>query len=342
MPCAPPPPDPAARDPALDAVKGLLVVAMVVYHAMNYFSTAGAGSYGPLRFLNGAFVFLAGFVCAMRHGAGPSDRLQRTRAARRLWQRGLRLLALFTALNLAMAAAGVTSYKQVSFGIGAFLGDLGAIYATGDSPRIAFRILVAIAYTLMLAAAFVAFERARPALVAGTAAAAALYTVVLPFAPLPYFVLVGLCGVCLGLAGGARALAGPRAGSPGTMALHVALGLTAVAAMNVLSGNVLAYGAGIALVLRLLNVLASRLDAVRPAQRCAELLGRYALLGYVGQIGLLFVLWKALGGPRWPPGAELLLVCTATTLLLLALCLAVSRLRTNLHWVDRGYRAVFG
>lgn len=327
----------AQRDDALDFVKGFLVIAMVLYHAMNYFSTAEAAVYGYLRFVNGAFVFLAGYVCTMAVAKG--SRSERVRASRRLLQRGLKLLALFTLLNLAIGGAGVTSYKQVAFSLDAFVADLAAIYATGDSPRIAFRILVPIAYTLLLAPMLLVADDVtkglRAALVTLCIAAAALYPQWLPFAPIPYFVLIGAVGAGLGLAGPARAAPHlPWLGVVAALALLMAL-------MNQLSGNVLAYCAGLSGVLYGVWVLSRRLDLARAPWQATLLLGRYSLLAYIVQIVLLFGLYRLLGGVRWAPGAELLGVCAATLALLLALCRLLDRLRASRAWVDRGYRAVF-
>ena len=40
------------RDLNLDFVKGVLVVVMVVYHAMNYFADVDPDYYGYIRFIN--------------------------------------------------------------------------------------------------------------------------------------------------------------------------------------------------------------------------------------------------------------------------------------------------
>ena len=54
-----------SRDLALDFVKGILVVFMVIYHAMNIFSSAGFESFRYIRFVSGSFLFISGYVIAL-------------------------------------------------------------------------------------------------------------------------------------------------------------------------------------------------------------------------------------------------------------------------------------
>lgn len=323
------------RDAALDQLKGLLVVAMLIYHAMNYFSTAGPAAYGWLRFVNGAFVFLAGWLAA--RGAAGRELAERRDAARRLLQRGGKLLLLFSVLNLALAASGTASYKPATPAAGLPWGDaLVALYLTGDGPQIAFRILVPIAYTLLVAAvATLASPPMQWVAAWGCAALAALYTALWPAWPTPYFLLIGLCGWGLGgLTADGRSA--PWRGLP--LALAVVLLL---AAMDWLSGNVLACAVGLAALMKLLRDAVAQVPLPRLTRDALALLGRYSLLGYIGQIAVLFALHRLLGGPRWPLGPQWLLVCAATLAVLLLACGALARLRSRSAWVDRGYRAVF-
>lgn len=84
---------PAVRDLTLDLVKGVLVVLMVVYHAMNIFSTAGPNEYAYVRFVSGSFVLMSGYIVARFHEARFKADWRGT--SRRLVVRGLKLLMLF-------------------------------------------------------------------------------------------------------------------------------------------------------------------------------------------------------------------------------------------------------
>src|SRR6187399_3095901 len=88
----------AARIDALDWVKGALVVFMVVYHAMGY-SRFRPLSFEYLGFLPASFIFITGFVVGQIYAARYN--LQSWKPYLRLMTRGLKLLVLFTLLNLA-------------------------------------------------------------------------------------------------------------------------------------------------------------------------------------------------------------------------------------------------
>jgi len=321
------------RDPTLDAVKGFLVVVMALYHALNYFADAPASVYGWLRFVNGAFVFLAGYVVAVFHaGASRAD----PGAAARLAWRGVKLLLLFSALNLAVGALGLASYRQVEYSVAGYLAHAGRIYAGGEDVQVAFRILVPIGYLLLLASLWLLRPAARRPLAFAALAAAALYTWRDAAAPNVFFVLTGGVGLALGF------LVDPaRVPTLRRIPVIVAGLLALSASMNLLSGNALAYGLGLALLLKLVQDLARHLPATGRTLQVAARLGRYSLLGYIGQIALLFVLHRALrvaglaGGVAWLPAFGL------TCLALVAACTLLDRLRPRTPWIERTYRMVF-
>lgn len=95
---------PAVRDLTLDLVKGALVVVMVVYHAMNIFSTAGPDEYAYVRFVSGSFILMSGYIVARFHEA--RFKADRRSTSRRLVVRGLKLLMLFTLLSLLINLMG--------------------------------------------------------------------------------------------------------------------------------------------------------------------------------------------------------------------------------------------
>ena len=119
----------AVRDMPLDAVKGILVVLMVVYHAMNIFSTAGAEDYAHIRFVSGSFIFVSGYIVASfyyaRFKADWGD------TSKRLVLRGVKLLALFTLLNVLINLTGVGNPDKVQLGIRHYINNAYAVYISG-------------------------------------------------------------------------------------------------------------------------------------------------------------------------------------------------------------------
>ena len=330
------------RDLNLDFVKGFLVVVMALYHAMNYFAVVPSEVYGYLRFVNGSFVFIAGYVVALFYTTSMS-----TPAAIQLFTRGAKLLALFTALNLALSVFSITNYRQVTFGLADYLNQIERIYGSGDAPQIAFRILVPIAYVLMLSGLFLLFSRWRKALMALTFSAALLHgavTSILP--PNVFFVLTGLTGLSLGWSLKLR-VEKPTLEVFTNRPLALAMAgrivcLVAVASvMNTLSGNVLAYSLGLGLMLALVYGMAKRLNPAAALYRATVLLGSYSLVAYVGQIGFLFLLHRALRGVGLAPGVAFALAFVSTCAGLWFGCLSLEALRHRSRLVEQTYRMVF-
>src|SRR3984957_1256663 len=88
------------RIPALDFTKGALVLIMVLYHWINYFIWQWP-YYEYLRFLTPSFIFITGFMVShvyLSKYAAADPRL-----SKRLFTRGLKLMAIFLLLNLTRA-----------------------------------------------------------------------------------------------------------------------------------------------------------------------------------------------------------------------------------------------
>lgn len=333
---------PSGRNLNLDFVKGFLVVVMALYHAMNYFAVVPSEVYGYLRFANGSFVFIAGYTVALFYTSSVT-----TQASIRLLTRGAKLLALFTALNLALSTFSITNYRQVTFGLADYLNQLGRIYGSGDAPQIALRILVPIAYVLMLSGLFLVSAGWQKILMALTFLAALLHGTV--FSSLPpnlFFVLTGLLGLALGLwlktrkfevlSMRPRALARPLA-----MTVSV-VGFIAVASvMNTLSSHVLAYSVGLGVMLALVYGMAKEFNPKAAFYRATVLLGSYSLVAYVGQIGYLFLLHRALRGAGVAPELALAFAFVSTCVFLWVGCQCLEALRHRSKLVEQTYRMVF-
>src|ERR1700684_2664750 len=83
------------RIPALDFTKGALVLLMVLYHWVNYFIGPQWAYYKYLRFLTPSFIFITGFMISsvyLSKYAAADPRL-----SKRLFSRGLKLMAIFLA-----------------------------------------------------------------------------------------------------------------------------------------------------------------------------------------------------------------------------------------------------
>src|SRR5882724_4767314 len=104
------------RISALDFTKGALVLIMVLYHWINYFIGNQWEYYRYLRFLTSSFIFVTGFMISNVY-LSKYDATD-ARLPKRLFTRGLKLLAIFLVLNLAR------TYLVPAMGTGVVLGNL--------------------------------------------------------------------------------------------------------------------------------------------------------------------------------------------------------------------------
>lgn len=129
------------RDRTLDFVKGVLVLFMILYHWINYFVSVEGFWYRYIRFVTPSFIFIAGFLIsnALLGRYGSSD----FRLPFRLFVRGLKILILFTTLNIGA--------QCIKHGTPSALHDeFIAYFGTADAPEAAFQVLVPIAYLLVI------------------------------------------------------------------------------------------------------------------------------------------------------------------------------------------------
>jgi peptidoglycan/LPS O-acetylase OafA/YrhL len=337
------PPIPAAsnaRAHALDTVKGVLVLVMVGYHALSITTTADAEVFRFIRFISGSFIFISGFVIARfmaeRYAQEPAA------MSRRLVWRGLKIVALFTALNLAIALSGIGNVAKQQLGFSGFIANALTIYLWGDGRMASFTILLPIGY-LMIATPVVLTLFARATAVAPPA----LLVLVLALIAHPAvgdrslnvdFMLIGLAGMAVGAPPWAQRLF--EAVAPSMFVLTPMLAVT-LWFTGRWGGQGPLYVVGVALIFKLLHDGARQLPESGAVMRLATLLGRYSLFAYIAQIALIQFLFRASSTQRWGVGAEVALLCLVTAALMIASCMALDRARLSSPLVDKSYRLVF-
>lgn len=326
---------PAVRDPTLDLVKGALVVVMVVYHAMNIFSTAGPDAYAYVRFVSGSFILMSGYIVAKFHEARFKADWRGT--SRRLVVRGLKLLMLFTLLNLLINLTGIGNPTKVQPGIQHYMSTLYEVYVAGEPRYASFQILLPIAYLLVAAPAVLMLGRLSKWLFVASFAMAFAPSLFGIESPNLDFAVLG----AIGLSGGmlTNAVEKPFAMS-GIWRTGGSL-LASMMLMKYLSANLATYVLGTTVILKLLYDLSK---AVRPGSRLAQasiLLGQYSLVCYIAQIIFMQVLSWGLSRPRWELGYETIVVVFATVVFLLVLSAGLAMLRNRYRFVDTAYKLTF-
>ena len=143
------------RAPALDFTKGALVLIMVLYHWLNYFYSVHGYFYRYLRFLPPSFIFITGFLISHIYFSKYS--IADPNLRKRLIRRGLKLLAIFILLNLAISSVISESYDGRILFAYSSLKTIVSVYVVGNTfvaggKLAAFYVLVPISYLLILSA----------------------------------------------------------------------------------------------------------------------------------------------------------------------------------------------
>lgn len=144
------------RIPALDFTKGVLVLIMVLYHWINYFIGPQWPYYQYLRFLTPSFIFISGFMISSIYLS--KYNAVDPRLPRRLFTRGLKLMAVFLVLNIVRGCVIPILGAHEPWTNPLTPRNIFTIFVSGNSPvsgdkLAAFPILVPISYLLMLSGA---------------------------------------------------------------------------------------------------------------------------------------------------------------------------------------------
>jgi fucose 4-O-acetylase-like acetyltransferase len=135
------------RDYSIDFTKGILVLAMIIYHSLNYSKTNSLFD-NYLHFIGSGFIFMAGFLIT---NINRDKYKQETRTLyTKLILRGLKLAALFTILNILINLAVKQNYGDRLMGINIFIENAFSIFIKGNGKIAAFEILLSIGYLFLL------------------------------------------------------------------------------------------------------------------------------------------------------------------------------------------------
>ena len=277
------------RDVAIDFTKGALVLFMVFYHWLNYFFGPHGQYYDYLRFLTPSFIFITGFMISQ-------IQLRRYETSgrslpKRLFVRGLKLLIMFTVLNVFVYAA--MSRVQVSFAaVGKLLPSfswaafvVGASRGPDGQKNVIFNILVPIAYLLIVSAAVALTRRVKSAFYC-TLFVLIAAVIFIRFSHLENLYLdllmIGVLGVAIGFAG--RDQLSLVISHPYILTALYCLFLAGITLWGVPLPLEIA---SVILTTALLYAAGERRATGGTARRRMILLGRYSLLGYIAQIAIL-------------------------------------------------------
>jgi peptidoglycan/LPS O-acetylase OafA/YrhL len=326
------------RIPALDFTKGVLVLFMVLYHWINYFIGGEWPYYRYLRFVSPAFIFISGFMISKVYLSkyDASD----PRLSKRLFTRGLKLIAIFVALNAARdSLLPISSRASLAhlFDAKALL----AIFITGNftDKVVSFFILVPIAYLLILSAMMMPFVQKFKWTFHCVGILFFLSALGLSFAGEPSMHLeimsIGIFGVILGFL--PRASIDRMVSHPYLLVFAYVLYTAAITVWNV---PFLLEWVGVVLTVSAIYLVGTSEGASGRIRGGVMLLGGYSLFAYIWQIVVLQVLAASL--KRFNAGLPMLVVtfCAAFAFTYLGVE-AVKRARDGSRNFDRVYKMVF-
>ena len=148
-----------SRIHAIDFTKGVLVLLMVVYHVLNYLQF-GSVPHDYMGFVPSSFIMITGFLAA--HGYLNAHSFSVPKMGRRLGIRALKLLLIFTCLNVAAQLVWSTNRYGAELSVHGFFRKWFDVYLTGDARGVAFDVLVPISYTLLLAIPVLSIQAIKP------------------------------------------------------------------------------------------------------------------------------------------------------------------------------------
>lgn len=325
-----------ARNEALDHVKGCLVLAMVLYHWLNYFVGFDWDGYRYLRFLTPSFIFITGLLVA--HVYVEKFACDRSVVRRRLLQRGARLMVLFLALNLADTVVAVQSLSPSQWAGPWPAERIADVLWKGDGGA-AFSILLPIAYFLMLVPATLELSRRSSMTLPLMALAGVIATTLMSAVGYENAHLellsIGLMGQAVGAIGLRRIE--PAIAKPAAVAVAYLLYVVAITLWNV---PFWLQVIGVCLSVLLLYISASAWPRPGLLEGQLTTLGRYSLFAYIAQIAVLQALSRGLRVEPLPQPVLALTLVLAVGLTVLAVR-SMATLRAKSSAVDSLYRAVF-
>ncbi|MBX3347814.1 MAG: hypothetical protein KF747_03635 [Nitrospira sp.] len=326
-----------SRDSALDFTKGVLVLFMLLYHWMNYFVGIDGPVYPYLRFIPASFIFISGFLLATVYPTKYG--LNNSNLYLRLLVRGLKILALFTLLNVLANMAFSNSYRGAMPGVENFLNNAASIYIGGNG-RMAFGVLLPIGYLLILSTLIFLGMQVTKYFVLVVCAASFVGVSLLDHYevanPNFSFIAIGTLGMTLGQyplqriytwAGWSWVMAGLYAGY--LIAINIWGERYFLEVIGVCLSVLLIYGAGI--TIREPRVLVSTV----------VLLGQYSLYAYIAQIGLLQFLQRSLVTVDVRTGELWALSIIGAFALTILIVWATHQMCLRSPTLDKMYRLVF-
>lgn len=325
------------RNSALDFTKGVLVLLMLLYHWINYFVSTEGAIYTYIRFITPSFIFITGFLVSSvyprRHG------LNYNHVFGRLLQRGIKLLVIFTALNVISNILFAANYRGQLPGIIGFFDRAADIYISGNAKSL-FWVLLPISYFLPVAGSLLIICGGNRLLLCGVCClvvlgvtASSLWSVSSPNLEMLGFGILGLaCGTY------------PIDRLNGLYKYPFEFGalyLVYTVAISIWGVPYILQLVGVSLTVCLIYMIGIRHLVMKVAYDWIVMLGQYSLFGYIAQIGILHLVHKFIDYFDLPSIMALGISLTIACVLTIVTVLVLDEARKNIAVIRNMYQLVF-
>jgi hypothetical protein len=285
------------RDPALDFLKGFLVLGMIAYHAgVSFIPDTHIRSLllnGLLDFVSGSWALVCGLIITTHYRA--RFQVEAHDVSKRLWVRAAKLILLFSVLNLLVIMLGVRQASQLFD-----LTTLAKVFVYGDGRLTSFGILLGIGYVILLGPWFLSFRTAGVA--ASMIAIVSEEVVVRMGYAVPGNLWIVFCGLA-GMTIGATIWPGfMRAVRVNSLQRWMTTGIVLSAATayyvvsigwNLNRSDMPIYLWGVASIVAALYLSYGWFSSMPTVRTWLQLLGRYSLISYLLQMALIRLAFSA-------------------------------------------------
>jgi len=330
------------RIAALDFTKGALVLIMVLYHWINYFIGPQWPYYFYLRFLTPSFIFITGFMIshvylAKYEAADP-------RLPKRLFVRGLKLMAIFIVLNLARVFIVPVLHTGVLVENPLDVRNIFTVFVSGNlsvvsGKLVSFSILVPISYLLMFSGALMLPYRIYRYTFHAVCALLLLTILILELIGMQSqnleFITIGMLGVVAGFM--PIAAINDFVRHPYKLAFVYACYTIVITIWNVPFPLLIV---GVLLSLMVIYLVGANGKETGTIRSEVSLLGKYSLFGYISQIAILQILSAGFRHLNLGVAVPVISFFAAFALTIVSVEL-VDRARARTASIDRLYKIVF-
>jgi hypothetical protein len=329
------------RDEIFDFIKGILVIGMVVYHSLNYFTTGYSVIYDYFSFVARGFILLSGFMC----GAIYYSKFQKDRyyVLKRLPIRAFKLISIFLIINISIGMLAGRMGSGNSDAANSILAWTRITLLEGAPYLSSFEILVPIAYVLLISPLF--FHKTGFGI-------NLIYVIIFSYMAFSLFdidlsynlncLLIGIGGISIGLVYTRINKYLDNIYLRSGLAVFLTIIYVILIPMGFdIRQNILITFVYICIVIFNLYSLGRLLNLKKCFSSKIIIIGRYSLFLYIGQIVILHILRSMINTRFSVNDLGLWIIIVSVNIAMVIAATFTEFLRSNSKIMDKAYRLIF-